>query len=104
MHDRERFDSDEPQISTVPENVPALFVLETVHHGKRRVVAEGVAFTDPEQVVINWRGSSSVELVDTVDELYRKFGNQPRVMWRHERETEETIFTEAEPDELLIRE
>lgn len=97
MHDRER-QREEPDISNVPANQPALFVLETVYKGERQVVAQGVAFTDPEQVVINWRGNSSVELIDSVDDLYKKFGTQPRVMWVH-RDTD--MLTEAEPDELV---
>ena len=97
MHDRER-QRQEPDITNIPENQPALFILETVYKGERQVVAQGVAFTDPEQVVINWRGNSSVELIDTVDDLYSKFGTQPRVMWVH-RDTD--MLTEAEPDELI---
>ena len=97
MHDREQ-KRVRPDISNVPEHKPALFILETTYKGKRHVIAQGVAFTDPEQVVINWRGNSSVELIDSVDDLYKKFGTQPRVMWVH-RDTD--MLTEAEPDELL---
>lgn len=96
MHDRER-DRSAPDISADPETEPALFVLETMYRGDRHTVAQGVAFTDPEQVVINWRGNSSVELVDSVDELYEKFGSQPRVMWLHET----GVLTEAEPDRVV---
>lgn len=96
MHDREG-DPTEPDISREPETEPANFVLETVYKGERHVVAQGTAFTDPEQVVINWRGNSSVELIDSVDELYDKFGSSPRVMWLHE----DGRLTEVEPDELV---
>lgn len=97
MHDRER-DRTRPDISNVPEYEPALFVLETTYRGERHIVAQGVAFTDPEQVVINWRGNSSIELIDSVDALYEKFGSQPRVMWVHR---DADVLTEAEPDELI---
>lgn len=97
MHDRET-KRTEPDISNAPTEQPALFVLETTYKGERHVVAQGVAFTDPEQVVINWRGNSSVELIDSVDALYQKFGTQPRVMWVHR---DADVVTEAEPDELI---
>jgi hypothetical protein len=96
MHDRER-EREHPDITKEPESKPANFVLETIYKGERHVVAQGTAFTDPEQVVINWRGNSSVELIDSVDDLYAKFGNSPRVMWLHE----SGQLTEAEPDYLL---
>jgi hypothetical protein len=96
MHDREQ-QSDGPDIPDEPDVPPQRFVLETTYKGEKRIVAQGVAFTDPSQVVINWRSGSSVELVDTVAELYEKFGNQPRVLWH----TDNGMLTEAEPDELL---
>ena len=96
MHDRER-ERSEPDISREPDTEPALFVLETIYRGETHIVAQGVAFTDPEQVVINWRGNSSTELIDTVDELYDKFGSSPRVMWLHD----SGQLTEVEPDELV---
>lgn len=99
MHDRET-SRTEPDITNEPQNPPAIFVMETTYRGERHVVAQGVAFTDPEQVVINWRGNSSVELIASVDALYRKFGQHPRIMWVHR---EMDMLTEAEPDELVAQ-
>lgn len=96
MHSRES--TDEPDVSREPASVPALFTLETVYKGQRRVIAEGTAFLDPEQVVINWRSSSSVEVIDSVDELYEKIGDHPRIMWRHD---DEELVTESEPERVL---
>lgn len=77
---------------------PAQFVLQTVYKGRRRTVADGVVFPPPnEQVVVNWRSSTSTELLDTIEDLYERFGQTPQVMWRHS----DGILTEAEPQELI---
>lgn len=77
---------------------PALFVLETVYQGKTHVVADGVAFHPPcEQVVINWRSTASTELLDSVEQLYAKYGAEPRVMWWHS----EDVLTEVEPADVV---
>lgn len=96
MHNREA--DEQPDVSREPVDVPALFTLEAVYKGQRRVVAEGTAFLDPEQVVLNWRSSSAVEVIDSVDELYEKVGGHPRIMWRHD---DEDILTEVEPDRVV---
>lgn len=77
---------------------PAQFVLQTVYKGSRETVADGVCFPPPnEQVVVNWRGSGSVELLNSIEDLYDRFGQSPQVMWRHS----DGILTEAEPQDLI---
>lgn len=96
MHNRERV--SEPDEDILNRDItPALFVLETVYRGARRVVADGVAFPPPnENVVVCWR-NGSIELIDTVDAMYEKFGRQPRVMWWHDEDT----LAEVEPQEFM---
>jgi hypothetical protein len=97
MNDRERrTEPDEEQLDVDGE--PAIFILETVYKGSRRTIADGVAFPHPnERVIINWRGSDSIELIDTVEALYEKYGDSPRVMWKHNEE----LFTEVEPEKVV---
>ena len=97
MNNREQ--TTEPDLDQLNvDGEPAIFVLETVYKGKRRTVADGVAFPHPnEQVVVNWRGSSSIELIDSVESLYEKYGDSPRVMWKHN----EDILTEIEPESVV---
>lgn len=94
MHDQE----NRPEVLYEDTCEPATFVLETIYKGEPRVVADGVAFPHPhERVVVNWRTTKSVEVLDDVGALYDKFGHDPRVMWWHNRE----ILTEAEPTAVL---
>lgn len=97
MHDRETVPELDP--SELEQDVePSIFVLQTVYRGERQIVADGVAFPPPnERVVVNWRGSDSTELMDSVEALYERFGQSPQVMWRHS----SGILTEAEPQELI---
>lgn len=98
MHDREQLVSRPPELESIPEHHPALFYLEATHHGERMVVAQGVVFPESGSVVIDWRGSSSIEYLTSANELYEKVGSYPRVLWWN-RETDQ--LTEAEPDWLL---
>ncbi len=97
MHDRER--TVEADVSLLEADVePATFILETVYKGKRRAIADGIAFAPPnENVVVCWRSSGSVEIIPSVESMYERFGDQPRVMWRHS----SGILTEAEPQAFI---
>ncbi len=97
MHNRER--TVEADVALLERDIePATFVLETVYRGERRSIADGVAFPPPnERVVLCWRAAGSVEVIESVEKLYEKFGDSPRVMWRHS----SGILSEAEPQSFI---
>jgi hypothetical protein len=97
MHNREQ--TVEADVSLLEQEIePATFVLETVYKGERRIIADGVAFPPPnEMVVVSWRASGSTELIPSVESLYERFGDAPRVMWHHS----SGILTESEPQAFI---
>lgn len=61
---------------------PGLFVLQAEVNGDTQTVAHGVSFPEPShRVVINWGTAESLEVLDSVDSLYEKFGDEPAIRW-----------------------